>query len=362
VNAGSKRLLWYALFWGIVIVLALAGGYFNSILLDTPFQMRRELPFTARWMVWMPLTPLAVHFAGKMNYDDSKAVNFFGYHFLIYLFLCTLHIFGASLTAKLINELLSQPAEYIVILKKCALTGVFFNFVIYSIIVLIINGMAHYRALQQEKLRISSLEKAIAESRLQFLKQQLQPHFLFNTHHSIITLIRMGEKEKATAMLEKLSDLMRIALKDADEQVVPLSREIETLKLYVDIQKVRFEDKMNVLYNIEANANNALVPNMLLQPLVENSIKYAVERSRGQSDIVINASNTDELLTLSVTDTGSNNNTKRHITKGTGLSNSIERLRNLYGEASTFSIGPYANGAHSGMEVRITIPLEYATV
>ena len=113
---------------------------------------------------------------------------------------------------------------------------------------------------------------------------------------------------------------------------------------------------------MEANANNALVPNMLLQPLVENSIKYAVERSRGRSEITINATNSEELLTLTVMDTGSSDSSKQNIKKGTGLSNSIERLRNLYGETSTFSIGPYTTGLKSGMEVKITIPLQYATV
>ena len=309
----------------------------------------------------MPLTPVAMFLAQKMNYTESKVGNFLVYHFSIYLLLCTVHVFAASLTAKLINELLRQPANYVVILKKCALTGIFFNFIVYSIILLVINGAAYYRALQNERIKTVTLERSLADSRLQFLKQQLQPHFLFNTHHSIITLIKMGEKGKATAMLEKLSDLMRIALKDAEDQVVPLEKELETLRLYVDIQKVRFEDKMSVEYNIDTGAYHALVPNMILQPLVENAIKYAVERSAGASNISVNASRTDDILTLSVKDTGSNDKPQKEIKKGTGLSNSIERLNKLYGAAATFSLDAYVSGG-AGMEARITIPLTYATI
>jgi LytS/YehU family sensor histidine kinase len=171
----------------------------------------------------------------------------------------------------------------------------------------------------------------------------------------------MGEKEKAAAMLEKLSDLMRIALQDAEDQVVPLEKELKTLKLYVDIQKIRFEDKMSVQYNIDSNAYGALVPNMILQPLVENSIKYAVERSSCASTISIDATHIGDILTLSVKDTGSNDKPAKEIKKGTGLSNSIERLNKLYGAAATFSLAPYING-NAGMEVKITIPLTYATI
>jgi len=357
VLLSSKRFLWYCLFWLLIIGLSLAGSYFNSILLEAPFHLKQELPFIARWIVWMPLTPLAMFLAQKMNYAESKGSSFFVYHFAIYLLLCAVHIFAASLTAKLINEMLGQPSNYVVILKKCALTGIFYNFVVYSIILFGINWAAYYRALQHERIKTVTLEKSLADSRLQFLKQQLQPHFLFNTHHSIITLIKMGEKEKATVMLEKLSDLMRIALKDAEDQVVPLEKELETLRLYVDIQKTRFEDKMNVLYNIENSTFNALVPNMLLQPLVENSIKYAVERSSGASTISVSATQAHDVLTLSVKDSGGSNKTGKEIKKGTGLSNSIERLSKLYGAASTFSLCPLG----TGMEVKITIPLTYAT-
>ncbi len=297
-----------------------------------------------------------------MNYAGSKTNNFLLYHFCIYLLLCTVHVFLASLTARSINALLSQPADYVAILKKCALTGLFYNFIFYSVILLLINGSQYYRDLQSEKLKTITLEKSLSDTRLEFLQQQLQPHFLFNTHHSIITLIKMGEHDKAAAMLEKLSELMRIAIREANDQKVPLYKEIETLQLYVDIQQTRFEDKMSVAYTISENAHEALVPSMILQPLVENSIKYAVEQSPGATRITINASKEDDVLTLSVKDSNASRKSTRAIKKGTGLSNSEERLHKLYGSDSFLSIAPHNNSNDSGMEVVIKIPLQYAAM
>jgi two-component system LytT family sensor kinase len=346
--------------WLAVIGLSLAGSYFSTVLLDVPFHIKQELPFLARWIIWMPLTPLAVLFASKMKYYDNKISDFIVYHLAIYLVVCTIHIFLASLTATFINMALSQPAVYINILKKCALTGIFYNFIIYGTIVLVLNGIEYYQALQAEKMKTLLLEKSLSDSRLQFLKQQLQPHFLFNTHHSIITLMKMGNKEKAAEMLEKLSELMRIALREAGEQKVSLNKELETLQLYLDIQKVRFEDKMLLEYNIDTKVRRALVPSMILQPLVENSIKYCVEQSPDNSTISIKAASENNKLVLTITDTTLNSKTSTHIKKGTGLSNSEERLHKLYGDNSSLLLRPFTNNGHSGMEVSITIPLQYA--
>jgi len=346
----------------VVIFLSLAGSYFNSILLDAPFHIRQELPFMSRWLVWMLLTPVAVSLAKKLNYAENTIGRFFVYHFSVYMLLCAVHVFLASITATLINALLHQPANYYVILKKCALTGVFFNFIVYGVILLMLNGIEYYKALQGEKTKTAELERSLVDTRLQFLKQQLQPHFLFNTHHSIITLIKMGENNKAAVMLEQLSDLLRIALREANDIVLPLRKEIETLQLYIDIQQTRYENKMVVVYEIETESLDALVPGMILQPLVENSIKYAVERSSSVSTITVKAGVYSGDLKLTIKDTGSEGISEQEIKKGTGLSNTIERLNKLYDHRYFFSIHPNNEDNNRGTEVTITMPLQYASV
>lgn len=362
----TRYFWWYGGVWLVVIGLSISGSYFNALLTESPFHLTQELPFVSRWIVWIPLTPLAVYLARKMNFAENKVIGFAIYHFFIYLLLCTIHVFVASLTAKGINMLLGQSADYTVILRKCALTGLFFNFVVYSLLLLLINGIQYYRALQTEKVKTVLLERSLADQRLQFLKQQLQPHFLFNIHHSIITLIRLGERDKAAAMLEQLSELMRMALREADEHKVTLAREIENLKLYIGIQMVRYAGRMSVDYDIPPEAAQALVPGLILQPLIENSIRYLVERSPEPSLICIRAVAQDGRLALAIKDRTKNadvagRGTGNYI-KGTGLSNSEERLHRLFGPATEFSIGRYEDAEYCGTEVVMKLPIEYGNM
>jgi two-component system, LytTR family, sensor kinase len=350
----------YGLVWLAVIGLSLAGSYFNALLLDGAFHIRQELPFIARWLVWIPLTPLAFFFADKVVYAGSAVLRFFAWHLSVYILLCALHILAASSVALAINRLVGLNGVYTAILSKCAITGVFYNFIVYAVVLLIVNGGRYYEALRAEQLRTILLQKDLSESRLQFLKQQLQPHFLFNAHHSVITLVKMGEKEKAAMMLEQLSELMRAALRDVGEQKVTLEQELQTLALYIGIQQVRFEDKMRVEYAIDDRVRTALVPDMILQPIVENSVKYNVERSAGPSRIRIAAASVGGELCLSVYDQGASKVQGGELKKGIGLTNSEERLARLYGTMSALSL--CGNAAGDGAEVTIRIPLQYATV
>ncbi len=336
-------------------MLSLAGSFFSSVLLDTPFHIRTELPFLARWIVWIPLTPIAISFAERRMYASSKPPVFAAYQLSVYLLVCTIHIFLASLVATYIAYSVHLPHNYATILKKCAMTGVFYNFIIYGTILLLLNSFRYYQSLQNEKLKTAHLETSLVSSRLQFLRQQLEPHFLFNTHHSIITLMKMGQKEKSVEMMEKLSELMRIALRENEDHEVSLGKEIETLQLYLDIQKIRFGDKLDARLDIAPNTMNVLVPGMILQPLVENSVKYAVERSTEKGIIFIKASKENGQLVLTVKDQ-TNSKTAPVVIKGTGLLNTEERLHQLYNSAAGFLLQPYSEGNTSGLSVTISIP------
>jgi LytS/YehU family sensor histidine kinase len=220
--------------------------------------------------------------------------------------------------------------------------------------------MIYYKELREERTKSFELEKQLVNNRMNFLKQQLQPHFLFNTHHSIITLMKMGEMKKAVEMMEKLSDLMRFALKENTSQEITLEREIDLLTLYLDIQKVRFEDKLNVTINIASNLYSAFVPSMILQPLVENSIKYAVEKSSGLSHIYIKAGTNGKSLYLTVKDEVAEPFIEKPIHKGIGLNNTEERLQKLYSIHQSLDIQHYNQDGYTGVNVTIKIPLKYA--
>ncbi|HVK96200.1 MAG TPA: histidine kinase, partial [Flavisolibacter sp.] len=228
------------------------------------------------------------------------------------------------------------------------------------IIVALVNSLKYYYELQEEKNKTIDLEKQLITSRINFLKQQLQPHFLFNTHHSIITLMKMDEKERAAEMMEKLSDLMRFALREDTSQEITLEKELSVLKLYLDIQRVRFEDKLRVEFDVPRHLLKSLVPSMILQPVVENSIKYAVERSSSSCTIYIRAEDEKENLILIIKDQVKEPLVTSIINKGIGLSNTEERLEKLYSTGKQFKMQPYNENGFSGVQVNIQIPLHHA--
>ena len=197
------------------------------------------------------------------------------------------------------------------------------------------------------------LERSLSISRLELLKGQLNTHFLFNTLHTISSLVVRGQNDEANKMLMRLSELLRFSLKENNEQLITLAREIELLQLYLDIQQARFSDRLQVDLKVPANAENILFPSMLLQPLVENAVKYAIEpySDRGVIDIDIHAVN--GVLFISIKDNGRKKFEKIDFTSGIGLANTKERLTNLYPGRYKFSVQP---NPEKGVAVSIEIP------
>ena len=346
--------------WTIVLLFDLAGDYFYELFWDRPFYWLEEIPFITSWYIWFFLTPVAVYLCRRYRYDKIKVLKFIVYHFTVYLLLNAIQVVLAFGYITILGNWILGKSAYTRVFYKTAISGCFYNFTIYVIIVLVINGLKYYNDLQQEKNKTYLLEKRLTESRMQFLKQQLQPHFLFNTHHSIITLMKTGFIEKAVEMMEKLSDLMRFALRENTSQEVTLEKELQLLQLYIDIQKIRFEDKLLVIYNVAKDVVKALVPSMLLQPFMENAIKYAVENSAHETKITITAKKLDEDLLVCIKDERISSTSLLEIKKGIGINNTEERLKQLYGRNHHFELKPFKNHTNNGLEVIIKIPLHYA--
>lgn len=341
------------LIWTGVALFDLAGDYFNDLLWDRQFYWRDEIPFVTSWYTWALITPLAIFFAKKYTYLRKQLLPFTAYHFAVYLVLNIIQILLATAHINMLSKWLSDAQPFTGILYKTAMSGTFYNFLIYAIILLTINTFKYYKDLQLEQTKSVHLEKKLTESRMQFLKQQLQPHFLFNTHHSIITLMKLGEKTKAIEMMERLSELMRFALRDSKEQEISLHEEMNLVELYLGIQKIRFEDKLIVKLSIEDTVRNALLPAMILQPLIENSIKYAVEAATEYCTISISAKKNASFLYISIHDDGSSTSPVV-LQKGIGLRNTEERLEQLYGRDYSLEIHQ-----EKGFGVNIKIPIHY---
>lgn len=190
-------ILFNFIIWTIVLLFDLAGDYFYELFWDRPFYWLEEIPFITSWYIWFFLTPLAVYLCSKYLYDKTRILKFIAYHFTVFLLINAMQVILAAAYITIMGNWLLGTGTYTRVFYKTAISGSFYNFLIYLIIVLVINGVKYYNDLQREKNKTYQLEKRLAESRMQFLKQQLQPHFLFNTHHSIITLMKMGAYRKS---------------------------------------------------------------------------------------------------------------------------------------------------------------------
>jgi two-component system, LytTR family, sensor kinase len=212
------------------------------------------------------------------------------------------------------------------------------------------------RQAQDRTLRASQLEARLAEAQLQALQRQLHPHFLFNTLNAISALMHR-DVEAADQMLAKLSDLLRMALDQRGGQEVTLKDELEFLQKYLEIEEARFGDRLTVTFDIAPETLDAQVPNLLLQPLVENSVRHAVAVRIEPGRIEIRARQLGETLELVVSDNGPGMPPSRLTSpgKGVGLANTRSRLERLYGANHQLLFGEPPGG---GLTVTVTIPFK----
>ncbi len=222
-------------------------------------------------------------------------------------------------------------------------------------------GIKYYQMLQKEKQNVLQANTLAHQAQLKMLRYQLNPHFLFNTLNAISTLILVKENVTANAMVTKLSEFLRYSLDKDPMKKVTLNNEIHALQLYLDIEKVRFEERLQVVVNIEADCQNALVPSMVLQPLAENAIKHAVAVKEDGGTITISVSRFGNDLLLELADDGPGAEIKKgnlYREHGVGLVNTKERLSALYKD--NFSLVVSQNKP-SGVKVNIRMPFEIGT-
>ena len=214
----------------------------------------------------------------------------------------------------------------------------------------------YYRRMRQEQLATAALGTQLAEARLQALRTQLNPHFLFNAMNSIAMLVRKKENDTAVTMIAGLSDLLRYFLEERPPQEVQLRDELAFLERYLAVESVRFQDRLQIRIAADAGALDAYVPNLVLQPLVENALKHGISRRVSAGRLAIEAEATATTLTLRVRDDGPgpNGGTADRIGgAGVGLRNVRARLEQLYGSAQHLDL---SSGPEGGTLATITMP------
>ncbi len=204
--------------------------------------------------------------------------------------------------------------------------------------------------------RNAALKNSLLTSRLELLKSQLNTHFLFNTLHTISSLVIREQNKEANRMLIALSDLLRFSLKENKTHLITVKKELELLNIYVSIQQSRFGERLDVNIEHDESNDNALIPSMILQPLVENAIKYAVEPFSGKGSIHIKIQKQGKALTVSITDNGRTAFESIQFGNGVGLANTKDRLRELFGNRQSLMINHNESGP--GTTVFFEIPYQ----
>jgi two-component system, LytTR family, sensor kinase len=238
------------------------------------------------------------------------------------------------------------------------LGAILLNFALLAAWAALYYGINYYILLEDQITQRERLESQASSAQLAMLRYQLNPHFLFNTLNSISTLVLLKQTERANAMLARLSSFLRYTLANESTAKVTLAQEVETLKLYLEIEKMRFEDRMRPHFRIDADTIGARLPSLLLQPLIENAIKYAVTPSEDGADIWITASREGEAVRIEVADNGNCDDCGDMAlspSTGVGLANIRERLAQAYGSAHAFAS---KKNEHGGFSVVIEIPYQ----
>ena len=220
-------------------------------------------------------------------------------------------------------------------------------------VVAIVYGVETHRRSREREVHTARLEAELASARLDALTAQLQPHFLFNTLNSISTLMRR-DVDAAEEMVAHLGTLLHRTLRSGERHEVTLAEELELLEQYLAIMKIRFQDRLVVRKHVDAEVTGAFVPQLVLQPLVENAIRHGISRRPGAGLIEIGASRLGQSLEITVRDDGEG---LAGEAEGIGLTNTRRRLRQLYGDAQALELAPAAEG---GLRVTLRVPLATA--
>lgn len=311
----------------------------------------------ARYMLWAPLTPLIFAAVRRFPFQRPGLARSIAIHVCIAL-LCVAFVEALStqFQSQLMIAVTSRPRaiEGRVVLFQAFGSWLVIGLVTYSAVVAIASALDYQRRLRDEAVRVAQLQRDLSDAQVQAIKMLVQPHFLFNTLHAVNVLI---EKEPAAAarMVTRLGDLLRHTLSRAAVAEVPLRTELDVLRLYLEIEQTRFRDRLTVRIDAPAETLDALVPDLILQPLAENAIRHGIQSDTGAGSVQVSVSRVGASLVIDVHNSG--RGPADAITDRIGLTTVRGRLARLYADAHEFSL---VAGPTGGSVARIRIPFRTA--
>ncbi|MGH8262688.1 MAG: sensor histidine kinase [Steroidobacteraceae bacterium] len=352
-------------FWTLIALLSTANALFDP-LVRGPSPIPRAVPVTMAFIdsyLWAALTPFIFWLAGRFSVESSNWLRRLLFFIAVGL--------AISIPFDMLTDLLRSEQVHAAQSSLGTLPSVtrvrrlwFMNeFLIY--VAILAAGLAReyflrYRARREEAIALQAqaaqLRAQLAGARLAALRTQLNPHFLFNTLHAVSALVERDPRG-VRRMIARLSELLRISLDGVEETEVPLARELDFTRRYLEIMKIRFEGRLEIFEHIGPGAESAMVPNLLLQPLVENAFKHGVDRLDGSGRVEVRAELIGERLILSVSDNGPGI-AGSSAADGLGLGNTRARLAQLYGSDQSLLLKSKPEG---GAIVIVSLPYRPAS-
>jgi len=339
----NKRVLIFVSVWTLLGLFFASRSILIYSYAEQDFDWRLPLKLSlAEWWGWALLAPAIVWLARRFTFDRESWKRSLGVHLASAFVIAGLKAVLDAYVQPLISGF---PANFVYKLHT--------NLVTYASVVAVVQAALYYRKYRERELQASQLEARLVQSQLQVLKSELHPHFLFNTLHAISTLMHR-DVEAADRMLARLSDLLRHSLEHIGRQETTLEAELEFLALYVEIEQMRFGDRLSVDVDAARETLDLAVPAFLLQPLVENAIRHAVAPRAAGGSVEIQASRFDDTLRIEVRDDGPGFSAGP-ARNGIGLSNTRARLEQLYGTSHRFELVNF-DAPSRGASCRIELP------
>jgi two-component system, LytTR family, sensor kinase len=311
----------------------------------TPYWREILLVNAPYWLIVALLTPPVVWIARRTGFERGRRLRTIGIHFACMIPFTVLHVvaYQAVMFARAAEPV--PTIKFLNMIPRFVATTFDKEILLYLVIVGTVFVTDYYQRYRERERAAAALEleraqlrASLSEARLEALHMQLQPHFLFNALHAISTLILKGDTRAANRTLSHLSQFLRMTLDGSNTPVVPLAVELEFLEAYLRIQKERFGDRLSVVTEIDERALTAEVPNLILQPLVENSIRHGIDSEAGMGTITVRARVDGAALHLQVEDDGAGLPAGQAACEGIGLTNVRARLEQLYPGAHAFAL------------------------
>jgi two-component system LytT family sensor kinase len=341
--------------------IVLAGAAVSVVAAVTSTQMTRHLAADlqlnfvlqnlAYWMLWTLLTPMVLSLGTRWQFAAGRRIAALAAHIPFSLIVAALHIGLVTVAAAAIRAATTDAtwAQAWAAMRAPTRMHIEWEITIYWALIGVAHAIEYKRQADQRALMAAQLETRLARAQTRALQQQLQPHFMFNTLQTITALVRR-DPDAAEHMLDRLSHLLRLTLRAGDSMEVPLRRELEHTRAYVDILQANMGDRLRVDINVAEALLSTAVPALLLQPLVENAVRHGISGRAAGGSIAIDGRLVDDALELRVVDDGIGFDGDAI---GIGLQNTSQRLAQLYGSDHRFTI---RNRAAGGTEVVIRLP------